>query len=672
MVQLVIFVNLFFIPLLPLYLIYSTNQKPLEPGLDLLFQYGIITVCNIPLTKVFIFAIKKAGGIFVSIDSGYYTVAALLPTLFAVLLYKIYPDCKLWKGKVVQKGIEWITEKPYSSTYMRLESQRQRISGQAVHPKDLLKAFEVRMNLCNKVEKRWFWGTFVLLILYVEFVFFARNTALGYISVPLLNALQAVVVIPFCFLCLLMVSKWKISGEGLKYRAKFHRQLLLAAMVWALTFSIFILYQRAYWPGAFSQDSFSQYEQAYSGSYNNWHPVLHTWLFFWLPLQLFHSPSGIVSLQVLWFSLAVTYLFYVLYSNGCSRAFLVCGWLYIVANPNTLSIMMFPWKDSAMTIFSTVVFAQLVQIYITKGLWLKRWYNLVSFSIFAFLTLEMRHNAMLLMIPIFVLMICCFKAVRKKVFISVFMVSCGHLLLYGPVFSFMHVQLPGNRVVETMGLPMTVLSDIYMQDREALNEDARSFMDSLATQEVWGAYRLGDFNSVKFYTDVSPIEEAGYKKLLEYTVDAAEERPDLAWRAFCLLTHLVWEVESGSGWGDSPFIVSNSHGIYYQGNETLRNMFSTYAALISSHLTRYLFRYSGVIILLLLFLAVANIGNGNLCRVLFVLAPLAYNFGTMLLLTGSDFRFFHFNFVIAVPLIYLMLRSKDTLDDNENQTFITQ
>lgn len=111
MVYMVIFINLFFIPLLPLYLIYRKKQKSLEPDLDLLFQYGIITACNVPLTKVPIFLIKKIAGIFIPIDSGYYTIAALFPTILIILLYiicKFYPDHSTWKEKIIQKGVNGV------------------------------------------------------------------------------------------------------------------------------------------------------------------------------------------------------------------------------------------------------------------------------------------------------------------------------------------------------------------------------------------------------------------------------------------------------------------------------------------------------------------------------------------------------------------------------------
>lgn len=96
----VVFINLFFVPLLPLYLIYKKKQRPLEPNLELLFQFGIIAVCNVPLTKIFIFLIRKIAGIYISIDSGYYTVAAFLPTVLTILLYELYKTYPSWKKKI--------------------------------------------------------------------------------------------------------------------------------------------------------------------------------------------------------------------------------------------------------------------------------------------------------------------------------------------------------------------------------------------------------------------------------------------------------------------------------------------------------------------------------------------------------------------------------------------
>lgn len=109
--QLAIFINLFFVPLLPLIVVYREKRKQLEPNLDLLFQYGIIAACNLPLTKISVVLIREIGGRSITSDSGYYTLAAFLPTVLAFFgykFYKTYPDHNHWKEKITQKGIKGI------------------------------------------------------------------------------------------------------------------------------------------------------------------------------------------------------------------------------------------------------------------------------------------------------------------------------------------------------------------------------------------------------------------------------------------------------------------------------------------------------------------------------------------------------------------------------------
>lgn len=87
MVQMVVFVNLFFVPTVCLYLIYRKKERPIVKSLELLFQYCIVSACNIPAAKVFIFLIKKFTGTQISIDSGYYTLAALISALLLAWFY---------------------------------------------------------------------------------------------------------------------------------------------------------------------------------------------------------------------------------------------------------------------------------------------------------------------------------------------------------------------------------------------------------------------------------------------------------------------------------------------------------------------------------------------------------------------------------------------------------
>ena len=522
-------------------------------------------------------------------------------------------------------------------------------------------ALEAQMGLNKKSEKRWFWCALILLTIYLECVVYAQNSSLG--SKPhLLSLFYAVIVIPLCFVGVRFCNKIKLSSKTINSEDQINkkRSVLFIIGVFVLTFSIYFLWQTAFWPGSYSYDSINQYAQVIDGNYNNWHPVLHTWLFFWLPFRIFHGAAGIVFVQLVWFSAAVTYLFHVLHTGKCPNKFMFLSWLYIVANPNTARIMLYPWKDSAMSIFALVLFTQLIRIYMTEGKWLEKWYNLAMFSAIAFLTVSMRHNAVLLVAPVFVILFLFFKNSRKRLIISIVSVIMATFLLNGPIFKLANVGQPGMRTLETVGCPMTILSDIYIYDRSALSEESLSFMDSLATQEEWKQYVPGNFNSIKGVNDALgyKVDVAGTETILKYTVEASLNNPWVAWDAFVHLTDMVWSFDGGDGWSIGGGIIDNPYGIRNAGNEQLETVFSTYASHCNTYVTKYLFNFIGVIILLLLFMAVGKIGNGNLSEALLILAPMAYNFGTMLLLSGPDFRFFHYNFLIIVPLLYIILKER--------------
>jgi len=86
MVTAVVCINLFFPPVIALWHYYEKDKKILDLSIKLLLQYATLTVFNIPLTKVGIFLIRKLLHKEISIDSGYYTLlaivaAAILPEL---------------------------------------------------------------------------------------------------------------------------------------------------------------------------------------------------------------------------------------------------------------------------------------------------------------------------------------------------------------------------------------------------------------------------------------------------------------------------------------------------------------------------------------------------------------------------------------------------------------
>ena len=522
------------------------------------------------------------------------------------------------------------------------------------------------LGLETKLEKRWFIAAFILLFAYLWAVLFLRSFLSdgflpGVVCTILFAAVQA---LPVCVLGVILFSKFHISTVSSNEWCPRLRRFF-PVIVSALTFLYLLLWLIAYFPGGFSPDSVSQYQQALTGEYNNWHPVLHTWIFFWLPLQIFHHPAGIVCFQILLFSLAVGYLYRVLCRRGCPIAFLVFSWLFLILNPQTAKIMMFPWKDSALTIAALMIFTQVIEIYETDGAWLQKWHHFLSFTALCFVATVFRHNAILLTIPIYVILFLFQKKARKSVLFSGFLVLLALWLLNGPIMTLANVASPGARQEEVLGLPMTVLSAVYVHQRDALSPDAISFLDSIASSEDWRlCFELGNFNRLKFSSSlplVSRIEAEGAANVLRYTVQAFLSSPFWSLRAVISLTKLVWDPLSGTGTIDIPYCTPNDISLTGQGYGPLKSALTSWCETADSS---FLFPFTncvGMMILILMFAAVTHIGRGKLGRAFMIFPMLIYDFGTMLLLTGPDFRFFHFNFVIIVPLLYLILSDKEAV-----------
>ena len=346
---------------------------------------------------------------------------------------------------------------------------------------NFFKRFETKIGINTKAEKICFWICFCLLILYLEFLVIVQNIHFGKNIVW--TAFSAVGVIVLSFVGVFISSKIEFKIHKEENRKK---NTMLSIGVFIISLLIYLLWQWAYYPGSFSNVSLSQLEQVISGNYSNWHPVLHTWIFFFIPYKIFNNVAAIITMQIILFSLAITYLCYVLYKNGCPKMIMFFSWLYIILNPNNSYIMLYPWKDCALSIFSLILFSQLVQIYATKGLWIKKWYNNIAFTLVAFLALEMRHNSVLLILPVFIILFLTFKKdVIKNLVISAISIVIATLVLHGIIFKLADVTSPDGRVLETVGLPMTILSNVYVNDRESLSEECQEFMESIATVEQW-------------------------------------------------------------------------------------------------------------------------------------------------------------------------------------------
>lgn len=91
----VVFLNMFFVPVISLWHYYDIGkQLDIKISLKLICQYVLFVVCNILLTRLGIFLIKIILNREILVDSGYYTLLAVISAYILLYLFKIAREIK--------------------------------------------------------------------------------------------------------------------------------------------------------------------------------------------------------------------------------------------------------------------------------------------------------------------------------------------------------------------------------------------------------------------------------------------------------------------------------------------------------------------------------------------------------------------------------------------------
>lgn len=469
-----------------------------------------------------------------------------------------------------------------------------------------------------------------------------------------------------CAIMVFLVSRWIIStirkisfSHNTIITTK--RKILSFCIFFASSFAILCLWYVAYYPGAYPTDALNQYTQATTGNYSDWHPVWHTLLFYSLPLAVTGKVASIVLFQILYFSLVLGYMALCIYQfANLKTAVIALG--YILLNPYTGCIAMFPWKDVGMSVTILWLMICVVKIYVTDGQWaLKRGRVALTAVLLANATL-FRHNAILFTLPmIFAL----FFYLKRKKWIELILIFFAFLFIVRvPLYSALDVEKPGKRHLETMGLPLTIIANVTKEYPASLDEETAHFVYQIADQEIWEEnYDCGNFNSIKWNNniDLSIVEETSIVDILKMTVRCFKTAPQSSCMALFMLTDMVYSIEGEIEGDFLPRIHDNELGITSQGNEQLRSGLLWYREIVTNTIFKYI-RYIGVSILIMLafILSKSNLKKWNdWKRILLCIPIFLYNFGTMLLLTSYDSRFFYVSYLVCPMVVLVMIIEED-------------
>ena len=503
----------------------------------------------------------------------------------------------------------------------------------------------------------------LLLILYVIFIFSMYAFVATQQVIRWLRWTELIIILSFliCPQILRWVRKIHIR-QPRKTRNASHNfaWLLFFFLVSLVLFSVKYI---IYYPGAFSPDSFNQYQQVLTSSYNDWHPVIQTLLFIKLPLLLTGGWIGSITLfQIIVFSVILAYALYTIRKHT-NNLYAILAMLFILLNPQTTNIAMFPWKDVSFSMGALLLVTYALRIYFTSGDWIMRPINLVAFIITAALTTLMRHNALLFTIPLFIAIAFFINWKRTLVFLTGAIILIVAIKI--PLYSVLHVEKPEDRQIETLGLPMNIIGSVATYAPEQMDEETRSFVYQVAPAEVWEEkYTYGDYNSVKWddRTNNDIIEEYGAARVLSITLHCLKNSPTTSLKGLIHLTDAVYTVCDDYRYYDIPKIHNNAYGITQQGIPKLQEANDKLTYNINKRLP-WIFMYLGSmhLVLLISILAKCRLNKWrDWKKILLIMPVFFYNYGTALLLTSANdsSRFFYYTFLI-LPILLIFLYKDD-------------
>lgn len=450
------------------------------------------------------------------------------------------------------------------------------------------------------------------------------------------------------------VTAQAASGRGLK---------TVFAVSSILTFLVLMLFFLAYSPGSFQGDCISQVGQALSGRYDNWHPVWQTLLFYTLPLKLTGGKMwSMTFFQMIWFSLTMGYLVMTVYEYS-GRWWAAGFWGYIMLNPYTGQMLLYPWKDNAFSMAGALAFAMTARICITGAQWADNTFRCVILGILLANCTIFRHNAVALTAVLLLALFFMVKRVRWLQIAISFLVFM--IIVEGPVYNLLDVKRTPQSVTQSVGLPMAVIGNAVKETPELLDEDILEFAYEIAPREVWESdYETGNFGVMKYYSevDLQPIEDMGTAGVFKMAFRCMAASPKASMKAVFALMDIVYGIDLKDEGYIGSQIVENDYGIEYRGNERLADILMLYYKIVRLHGFNFVRQFAFAILVLAAFvLGRYDLRSLREWKHLFpILSIFAYSFGTMLLLTSADSRFFYIDYLLC-PLAVMIACSHNRI-----------
>lgn len=510
----------------------------------------------------------------------------------------------------------------------------------------------------TRAQRNWFVICAVCLAAYIAYITYLAGSKLFINKVQTIAALLCFAALSVGLYFFLTRACNRLAAlpapkAGERRRWVFGAALVISLAVLGCAFA-------ACYPGGVNYDVANQWQQAHSGEFNNWHPVFHT-LLLWLVSRVRDSYPFVVAVQIVVFSLALSYLTHVLHRSGVPAWLALCAHTLVCLSQPVRNPLMYAGKDAAMTIGIVVLCAQSIRLLYSRGRWLKNPWHALAFGLLLAYTDLVRKNGMMWTLVLLVCVFFAYRACRRQTLLSAGVMAAVLLLVQGPLYGALDVVYPSNFTEESVGVPMTVLWDIRASEPDRLDPQADAFLRELSPGDDWREiYQLHNYNSIKFTYAREYVRDMPVGQIAGMALRSAANAPRTAFEAVNGLTELVWDI-SGQNKGYMPVGNGGQIGEAAYTNRRLNRLGQAALDVLDAPMqwapVRWLTQNIGVQMLLLLLVTLWSLRRSGAASLTLAFPTLTYNLGTMALLCGNDARFFQFTMTISIAsvlaLIYL-------------------
>lgn len=426
---------------------------------------------------------------------------------------------------------------------------------------------------------------------------------------------------------------------------------------------VWTFYLIAFFPGAMTADSIFQWEQAHTGKFNDWHPVMYT-LFIMLVTSVWDSPAAIGIAQIIIISIVIGYCLFELEKAGAPKwAVWTVSILFAVSPINGIYSITI-WKDILYSTFILLFTTLIGKLIMTNGNWLKRFPSFLFFTITALGVVFFRHNGFVVCLASLIILFVVFRHLWKQWLLVISLVVAIHYAVTGPLFTYLKVTPSDPN--EALSIPTQQIARVITYNGK-MTEQQAEYINKIMPLDLWK----------KFYNPyvTDPIKFSGYynkqaifpdhlSTYLRTWWEICRQNPRLVIEAMAKQTSLVWQMNEPKDGYTSMFVTN----VFYGNKFGLKNeiisqpitkMVGAYLKLSETVGKPFLWRPAVYMFFVLLFTFIAFLRNDRKAW-LFPIAVLL-NAGTVFIaLPAQDFRYLYSSslvFFIAFLFAFISYRN---------------